>query len=57
MLFYGAMFVAMEDSADSELAAFQVEFERALLGAPPWAPAAHVRSVAGWNLGWGERLV
>ena len=56
-LFYGAMFFFLADGAAGQLDVMQVEMERSLLGAPKWLSAVHVRSVGGWSLTWGERLL
>jgi hypothetical protein len=56
-LFYGAMFLCMSPSFYMVLVDLQMEFERSLLGAPPWFPAELIRAVAGWRLNWGERVL
>jgi len=56
-LFYGAMFLVLEPTAPRVLAALQVEFERAFLGAPGFISPAVVRAVTGWRLSWDEKLI
>ena len=56
-LLYGSMFLCMAPGYLETLEALQVELERTLMGMPPWTPAEVMRALAGWNLGWGERVV
>jgi len=56
VLLYGAMFMFLAPDAVSKLTSLQQEFERELLGAPPWFSGARTRLSGGWLLSWGERL-
>ena len=49
-LFYGAMFFIFAEGAGSLLNSLQLEFERKVLGLPPWIPDVVVRSVGGWEM-------
>ena len=56
-LFFGSMLTFMAQDACTKLDALQLEFARKLLEAPPWFSATLVRSAAGWQLSWGERVL
>ena len=55
-LFYGSMFLFLVPDAASKLTDLQTEFERSLLGAPPWMSWSHIRAAGGWLMSWGDRL-
>jgi len=56
-LFYGAMFLFLVPAAGHKLTQLQLDFERALMGAPPWLSDTLMRAAGGWQLTWGDRLV
>ena len=55
-LFFGSMFLYLAPNCCEILTSLQLEFERSLLGLPPWSPPELVRAVAGWKLDWGEQV-
>ena len=56
-LLYGAMFVFLAPGYYEAFVKLQLEFERGLLQVAPWTSGTLVRSVAGWRLNWGERVM
>ena len=56
-LFFGAMFLCFAPCWYDTLVKLQLEFERSILGTPPWTPPEVVRAIAGWSLNWGERVM
>ena len=56
-ILYGSIFLFLVPAAIDQLVKLQLEFERALLSAPPWVPSSHIRAAGGWSLSWGDRLV
>ena len=56
-LFYGSMFLFLIPSAAASLTDLQLEFERALMGAPSWFSSSLLRATGGWQLPWGDRLL
>ena len=50
------MFLILAPGYAESLVRLQLEFERSLMGVPPWTPAALIRLAAGWELDRGERV-